>query len=509
MHAPPQAAVPPYDPPAQDLVAELRTHAAETRGQDRQFHDRLDGLLPRLSDVRILRDVLAEDAADDDADRRVAGHLRTPAGGARAAEHAHRWWPLFAERPDLLAEFLGDDVDGYPTGAPGLRPEPGPLGYLDYDRWVDSPAVALTVLEQFPVAPEALVARLTALAVGRTRYRHAARRALATHPRAAELARKGLSDDDASVRASAAEWLAALGDTDVPAPEPGWELPAAVPGPVRGLPRAVVGHIDLFLQESTLQGIPRADVERWLALARPDVRLGAGWDGPVAARLGSPLMLPADASVPATVHDDGDVREHQLLATIDLSAIPPGATDLPLPPDGHLLLCANPDLEIYPEGSAVYVPAGAPVVERQTNYDWEPYEYDTPEDLDEDLRRAGELRVGHGYTLPDVTKELRAVHPRAEEIMYVWDGIPDTVGPAGGSGEWRLGGHAFDHEGWGDPAARSAALHEQTGRSEPGDWVLLAQWDGLPMASVYWTITREDLAERRFDRVEVCMYSNP
>ncbi|MBE1878057.1 DUF1963 domain-containing protein [Myceligenerans pegani] len=503
---------PAYEPPDEDLLEEVRAQVAHARGGGTSFGDRVRDLLPRLPDVRILRDALAAAGASD-ADRRVAGCLLQPRVAAEVADHADRWWPLFAERLDLVAEYLGDDVDGYPSGAV-RRPEPGPYGHLDYERWVDTPSVVLTVLERFPVTPEPLVPRLAGIAVGRTRYRHAARRALASHPGAAELAAASLHDGDPDVRRSAAEWHAALGDATVVAPEPGWELPPGVSAHVRSLPRAVLDHIDLFRQEALGHGVPRADVDRWLALARPDVRLGHGWDGPVAARQGSPLMLPSDVPVPAdryTSPGEEYVVEHQLLATIDLAAIPPGHTDIPLPPDGHLLLFANPDLEPYPAGSAVYVPAGTPVVERETALDWEPvYEYDSPEDLDKHLRSEGELRVGRGYTLPDVTRELEAEHPHARRLMDVWGGIPDTVAPERGSGAWRIGGHAFDHEGWGDPARRSAAPDgEPDGWSRPEDWVLLAQWDGLPMASVYWTVTRQDLAARRFDRVVVAMYSNP
>ncbi len=50
-------------------------------------------------------------------------------------------------------------------------------------------------------------------------------------------------------------------------------------------------------------------------------------------RLGGPLMLPADAPDPWC----------KLAATVDLAALPAGATDLDLPVDGHLLLFADPD----------------------------------------------------------------------------------------------------------------------------------------------------------------------
>ncbi|MFE0818658.1 hypothetical protein ACFW40_15315 [Streptomyces sp. NPDC058807] len=45
--------------------------------------------------------------------------------------------------------------------------------------------------------------------------------------------------------------------------------------------------------------------------------------------------------------------------------------------------------------------------------------------------------------------------------------------------------------------------------TDPDDWVLLAQWVGFPMSILYWTITRQDLAARRFDRVAVQVHANP
>jgi hypothetical protein len=83
------------------------------------------------------------------------------------------------------------------------------------------------------------------------------------------------------------------------------------------------------------------------------------------------------------------------------------------------------------------------------------------------------------------------------------------------------GGYASEVDGWGDPVARStmalaylAELGVDDGpvfedRPRPEDWVLLAQWDGIPSGSVYWAITKQDLAARRFDRPVVTMWVNP
>ncbi|MFC8003761.1 hypothetical protein ACFUCH_11600 [Streptomyces olivaceus] len=57
--------------------------------------------------------------------------------------------------------------------------------------------------------------------------------------------------------------------------------------------------------------------------------------------------------------------------------------------------------------------------------------------------------------------------------------------------------------------AGSAHLEDDDRDSHPDDWVLLAQWYGFPGGIVFWTIRRQDLVERRFDRVEVQMHANP
>lgn len=156
-------------------------------------------------------------------------------------------------------------------------------------------------------------------------------------------------------------------------------------------------------------------------------------------------------------------------------------------------------------GGAVYVPAGTPVEEREVSLDYEPYGYESPEDLDESLRRTGDLRLVPGVSLPScpLDAETRAVHPHAETLQDVWSEQSDE------GGEWQLGGHAYDFDGYGDPARESADQEPGENYSRPEDWVVLAQWVGVPMGILYWTINRRDLDVRRFDRVAVRMYSNP
>ena len=71
--------------------------------------------------------------------------------------------------------------------------------------------------------------------------------------------------------------------------------------------------------------------------------------------------------------------------------------------------------------------------------------------------------------------------------------------------------HTYHPRHYGDPVAGSAHPEDDDHDrdSHPDGWALLAQWCGFPGGIVFWTIRRQDLAERRFDRVEVQMHANP
>ncbi|WP_159106795.1 hypothetical protein [Streptomyces rishiriensis] len=124
-----------------------------------------------------------------------------------------------------------------------------------------------------------------------------------------------------------------------------------------------------FHDKAIARGLPADDVERWMATARPcsmltqdgggDEDRGGGGGRPVVGRFGGPLLLPPDTPDPA----------HPFVASIDLAALPADATDLPLPPAGHLLLFAFPETADYDEtlGSVIHVPVGTAVTERDRN----------------------------------------------------------------------------------------------------------------------------------------------
>ncbi|MCO4694239.1 hypothetical protein LRR80_00274 [Streptomyces sp. RO-S4] len=272
-----------------------------------------------------------------------------------------------------------------------------------------------------------------------------------------------------------------------------------------------------FRESALAEGIPPDDIARWTALARPCAMLGTRGDGPVVGRLGGPLMLPADAPDPWC----------KLAATVDLAALPAGVTDLDLPADGHLLLFADPDPDRIGQGNlgtALHIPAGTPVEERPADLDpeWKsyPYEKDFPEGL---LRLRTDVSLPYYTSVHAPGQPLGCVdhpdHPHADELIDVWTEMP---GESTGRG-LQLGGYAEDEYWAEDPsvaagreAARAVARGDLPAPDtdvRPEDWVCLAQWvhglDGLEMALYSWSISRQDLAAGRFDRVYATMTWNP
>ncbi|MET1071986.1 MAG: hypothetical protein ABWY11_05010, partial [Umezawaea sp.] len=176
-------------------------------------------------------------------------------------------------------------------------------------------------------------------------------------------------------------------------------------------------------------------------------------------------------------------------------------------------------------GSVLHVPAGTAVVER----DKDSWSWNDIEDYQEMVGRfpEGPLLLTEDVSLPyhwlvDLPAEPWAAalpgHPRSEELVEVWDDSRD------GSiwGTLQLGGYANEEVVETDPVARAVreALRAVTsGRidwpvsGDVADWVLLVDWhldvDGWEGASFHWSIQREDLAARRFDRTITTVFWNP
>ncbi|MDF4251597.1 DUF1963 domain-containing protein [Streptomyces sp. WMMB303] len=272
----------------------------------------------------------------------------------------------------------------------------------------------------------------------------------------------------------------------------------------------ILEKLDRFRREALAREVPPADVERWLTTARPCATLSPHVDGPVVGRFGGPLTLPVGAPRPE------GLDELHLIASLDLAALPADATRLPLPREGRLLLCAHPDA-LDAHGTAIHLPADTPVEEHPVERGSSPT--DLFAELDAQLLRMGELRLRHDVSLPDHDSLVDpAAHPHAGELREAWREVRDTDLNLTKWSQIQLDGYAMDEYGELDPvqaAARAAAAdhpaHVDVAR--PEDWVLLAQWhpdiDDWESAVVHWSLARQDVAARRFDRTDVSMFFAP
>ncbi|GAB3169099.1 hypothetical protein GCM10027059_33300 [Myceligenerans halotolerans] len=177
-------------PEASPLHVARATHVLPNAGS--QIWWSMRGRLDQVPDLRMLHDALVR-AGYPDPDEAIIDLVFHRWWDSEALP-AERMWPYFAEHVDVLEHHL-TPRDGY-----------------DAHR---APAVVLDILDHFPVVPAALLPRLTAFAMSSGKmHRLEAQRVLARHPRVRALAEQGLTDGKSAVRASAAGWLANLGDKE-------------------------------------------------------------------------------------------------------------------------------------------------------------------------------------------------------------------------------------------------------------------------------------------------------
>ncbi|GAA1726887.1 DUF1963 domain-containing protein [Isoptericola hypogeus] len=226
-------------------------------------------------------------------------------------------------------------------------------------------------------------------------------------------------------------------------------------------------------------GIPQDEVERWLDTnVRPCASLGGlPTGGPVVGRFGGLPRLPEDEPVP----------DLPFLASIDLAAVPPDATDLPLPTDGTLLFFADTS-DLAPMrrrgwSRLVHVPAGTPVSERGPG-DEQPRQ----------VHQAHDLHLEIDPSLPNRGDHYSEGFEHGDELGEVWW---DIAGEVQKGGPVQIGGYPWV---WNNDAVRGTD-------HGPGDWVLLAEFgtddDGL-LGTIHWVIRREDLAAGRLAGTVAC-----
>ncbi|MEI7057888.1 DUF1963 domain-containing protein [Nocardioides sp. CCNWLW239] len=219
------------------------------------------------------------------------------------------------------------------------------------------------------------------------------------------------------------------------------------------------------------RGIALDEVERWLeTTTRPCASLGGSPDGPVAGRFGGLPPMPEDEPVP----------DLPFLAVVDLAAVPPDATDLPLPRDGTILFFADTSGSVpwtrRDWFRLLYVPAGTPVSERGP--------------IDEQRRQVHpphDLHLAFDPSLPNRGDHYSDTFRHGDELGEVWW---DVSGDLQTGGQVQIGGYPWV---WNkDP------VHEH--HHGPDDWVLFAELatdEGL-LGNVHWVIRRDDLAAGRF-----------
>ncbi|MEV5019298.1 DUF1963 domain-containing protein [Streptomyces sp. NPDC053780] len=263
----------------------------------------------------------------------------------------------------------------------------------------------------------------------------------------------------------------------------------------------ILDKMNRFREKALAGGVPSAEVERWLEAARPCATLASTVDGPVVGHFGGPDLLPAGAPpLPAGLN---------LIAILDLAALPDDATTLVLPADGRLLFFArlHPD-DLDASGRVMYVPAGTPLEERPGS----------------DGHDRAELRLTYDLSLPDNEVLIDPVeHPHAGELRRAWSDVLYEDGCHRDRTHLQLDGYSRDSYGEDDPITASAAMAARRAgkpegrragpwaRPRPDDWALLAQWYGGVLdfgglrigGDVFWTIARKDVQARRFDQVTV------
>ncbi|MFE7076793.1 DUF1963 domain-containing protein [Streptomyces sp. NPDC057620] len=126
-----------------------------------------------------------------------------------------------------------------------------------------------------------------------------------------------------------------------------------------------------FVRETAAEyGVPAPVAKELTARSRPCLYLvpyeelpkSRQEDARPAARTGGLPSLPDGVSWPE--------GKGPLVLSVDCAALPPGALDIELPTDGHLLLFT--EIEYPPESSVVlHVPAGTPTTERAPTYEFD------------------------------------------------------------------------------------------------------------------------------------------
>ncbi|GAA1754461.1 DUF1963 domain-containing protein [Streptomonospora arabica] len=251
-------------------------------------------------------------------------------------------------------------------------------------------------------------------------------------------------------------------------------------------------------------GVPETVADRWLGLALPqlvftpmddaELRAGerpAGWYG------GHP-RVPLDV-------DLGDYPHY--IASVDCAALPPSPPGLALPGEGSLLLFATRDAESAMEHdlsttsrAVLHVGADTPV--REWTLD------ESPEEPDH-FRAPFPLRCSAYWSLPDTSHAVLLLDDELNGLFSPYRrqlasanraNRRNTEKSVKGREVLKMGGYPANIQ---DDPCLIYDKAEVLGRR---DWCLIAEW-GASLSPegedirTYWVMSRQDMAEFRYDRV--------
>ena len=251
--------------------------------------------------------------------------------------------------------------------------------------------------------------------------------------------------------------------------------------------------------EAARTHLPAEIADRWIAMLRTGLGLRPAAPGePVACRLGGDPRLPEATPWP-------EWPEHgplTFIAELDCAALPHGELDLAFPADGTLLffyfdgqldhraaLVLGSDDESQRGARVLYVGPGADVAERSAPDGIKPYPCQ---------QLAGDIVVTPpSEEHPDALWTI--IDPGAPEVFA--REFTNAVRVLHLDPRHQIAGHAHPIQGAVEPGVPAPA-HQ---------WRLLAQFDTDMRSNMmwgdsgmlYWLITADDLAARRFDRARM------
>lgn len=283
-----------------------------------------------------------------------------------------------------------------------------------------------------------------------------------------------------------------------------------------------------------------------MRLARPQLRLRfqerkTGDEKYVVGYAGGRPMLPNDVEWPAMGPGYVAGATLEFVAAVDCSALPAGALDIPMPDAGTLLFFL--DLWAYPtdtdSSTLIYVPPGTPVSERTRPGNSNPPAADATPLIGEPRWCLPDDASYEFQLLNDDSRALFLEYQVAEIAppYSIWDGGRYDESSAheesvvGRLCSMVLGGHAWTVQddpmisrlpdghprrpvdGTSREPAATEGPHDLPlpqdvyGENTPanGEWLLLAQLatDADGEGHIFsWTMRREDLLNRRFDRAQ-------